>query len=285
VSTPDGKASFDHIYDQPDPREYFRTLHRVEYRIPADAQGVFRRLLAVLDRRRAPDAPPVTVLDVCCSYGVNAALLGYDLTLDDLYAHYAGADVAAAPRAELLAADRTWYAERRRPHPRVRLLGLDAAGSAVAYGREAGLLDDGWAENLELSEPSDRLATHAGAVDLVTITGGVGYVTGRTFARLLDVLAPARLPWVAAFALRSYSYDDIAAALDRYGLVTEQAGTTFRQRRFADDDEQQAALAAVRGRGLDKAGRESDGWLHCDLFLSRPGDEVDPPLAGVLAAG
>lgn len=40
-----GKVSFDHIYDQPDPRAYFGTLCRLGYCIPQLASPYFARLL------------------------------------------------------------------------------------------------------------------------------------------------------------------------------------------------------------------------------------------------
>jgi hypothetical protein len=34
------------------------------------------------------DGPPATVLDICCSYGINAALLNHHVTLEELYDRY-----------------------------------------------------------------------------------------------------------------------------------------------------------------------------------------------------
>lgn len=281
----DGKAAFDHIYDQPDPREYFRTLLSLSYQIPAHAQPVFRSLLAAMTQARQAAAPyRPTVLDLCCSYGLNAALLRCDITLDDLHDRYLGAEVADLSSEQLIAADRTWFAERRRDNP-PRTLGLDVAGRAVAYARAVGLLDGGWAENLESDEPSVDLVAGGSTVDLVTITGGVGYVTEPTFTRLLRFLPRDPPPWVAAFVLRTYDYVGIASTLAQHGLVTEQAtAATVRQRRFADTDERDSALRTVQDRGLDTAGREDDGWYHCDFYLSRPGAEAGRPTVDELLA-
>jgi len=35
----------------------------------------------------------VTVLDLCCSYGVNAALMRCALSIDDLFARYEGSSL------------------------------------------------------------------------------------------------------------------------------------------------------------------------------------------------
>ncbi len=72
-----GQTLFDEIYNQPDPRVFYSRLGRLDYQSPHHAQPVFRRLVAARMR-----SGPVTVLDLCCSYGVNAALLNHHLSLD-----------------------------------------------------------------------------------------------------------------------------------------------------------------------------------------------------------
>ena len=279
-----GKAGFDHVYNRDDPRSYFQTLRPLGYDIPQHAHAVFTALLAA---RRGPSATPgeSTVLDVCCSYGVNAALLRCDLTLADLFDRYGDPTLAGLSVRQLASADRDFYADVLRPDgPRV--LGLDVADRAVAYARDVGLLDAGWAENLETNAPSSALAGGIADVGLITITGGVGYVTERTFNRLLWAFPADRKPWVAAFVLRMYPYDRIAESLAQHGLVTEQqTGTTYPQRRFASAEEERAALQGVRARGLDTRGLEEDGWYHCDLYLSRPpADAESRPLPELVSS-
>jgi len=176
-----GKADFNHIYDQPDPRDYFSTLGEFGYEIPQRALPVFQALLTALrSGREAVDAAPLRVLDLCCSYGVNAALMRCDVSMDELFDHYANPAFADLLPAELFRKDEAYYAERCRPDA-VRVSGLDVAGNAVAYGCGVGLLDAGWSEDLEASDPSPQLTDHLKGVDLVTTTGGVGYITERIF--------------------------------------------------------------------------------------------------------
>ncbi|MFI0743181.1 hypothetical protein ACH4PU_34665 [Streptomyces sp. NPDC021100] len=140
-------TQFDGIYDQPDPRAYFRVLGPLEYQTPHHAQGIFRRVLAACEPEAQP-AEPATMLDICCSYGINAALLNHRVTLDDLYAHYTSPQATALTTAELIEWDRAYYAARRRPDA-VRVIGLDAATNAISYARAVGLLEEGFDENLE----------------------------------------------------------------------------------------------------------------------------------------
>jgi len=268
------KTDFGAIYDQPDPRAYFATLGPFGYTIPQHGADAFSRLLAARQQR------PRTVLDLCCSYGIVGTLLRTDLRLDDLYAHYTDPAVASLPAEKLQRVDREWIAEHRR-QPTPRVVGLDVAPHAVAYGVEVGAMDAGVTDNLEDEPPSDRLAELLVDVDLITTTGGVGYVTEKTFDRLLRSCRAG--VWVASLCLRTYDYAPIAESLASHGLRTERMSHTFRQRRFTNDEERTWAMSRVAERGLDPTGKESTGWYHADLYLSRPETESGPPVDELLA--
>ncbi len=276
-----GKASFDEIYDRPDPRAYFETLQQLDYQIPQHGQGVF---LALMESRRETygEESPHDVLDLCCSYGINAALLNHRLRLDDLYEHYASAQMASLSSFELAALDRAFYAARRRPG-RALSVGVDAAANAVSYAVQVGLLNEGFAENLENSEPSAALQAAAARVGLITVTGGIGYISQRTFQRILNCATEP--PWIAAFVLRMVSYEPIAEALSHYGLVTEKLATrTFPQRRFAHSEERQYALDELARVGVDVSGKEEGGYYHAELFVSRPAwDAAEMSLESLVA--
>ncbi|MGW4646190.1 hypothetical protein [Kitasatospora sp. NPDC004289] len=267
-----GKADFAAAYAGPDPRGYFRALAPYEYLTPHHAQRVFRLLTAA----RAPRA----VVDLCCSYGVNAALLNHQLTLAELYHRYTDPALDSLSAEELTLRDRQFYAARRRPEA-VPVIGVDVATGPVDHARRAGLLDAAFAENLERAAPSPALRALLADVGLVTVTGGIGYVSERSFDHLLACTASP--PWVAAFALRAVPYGPVAEVLAEYGLVTERAAGTFPQRRFTGPEERAGALRAAVEAGLDPAGLEEEGWYHAALYVSRPAAQVTArPLATLL---
>lgn len=268
------KANFDHVYDLPDPRGYFEALGSLDYRAPEHARRLFPTLLAMVE---AGDGP-AGVLDLCCSYGVNAALLRHDLSLDDLYARYASPEQASLSPEELAEADRAFYAERRYASP-PGIVGADVAANAVRYALDAGLLRAGFGENLETTEPSEGFRGAAGGVGLVTVTGGVGYVWKRTFDRVLGAVAEARpdgrAPWVVTLPTRLVDYGQLSELFSGYGLVTEKlTSRTFPQRRFADGTERDHVLRQLAEMGVDISGKEEEGWYHADLYLSRPAKEA-----------
>ena len=282
-----GKANFELVYDLEDPREYFNTLRKFDYCIPQHGQRLFSELIeARREASRDGDrAKRFRVVDVCCSYGINGTLLKYETTLEEMYARYGSGELAGLSSEELAEDDAAYYGARRR-EAAPEVVGLDVAQKAVSYGLLSGILDAGFAENLEEDEPTEALGGAVAGADLLTVTGGIGYVTERTFERLLRCMAEGsdgRMPWVAAFALRWVSYDRISEVLSDYGLVTEKlAGRTFAQRRFADEAEREYVLEELVKAGVDTNGKEDTGWYHANFYLSRPAKEAKTPPEALL---
>ncbi|MBF6069667.1 class I SAM-dependent methyltransferase [Nocardia farcinica] len=259
-----GKASFDDIYDRPDPRAYYTRMSALDYRIPELAKPFFEQQIREYRASARTDTP--TVLDIGCSYGVNAALLRFDTTIADLAAHYAGAGdldpaaLAARDRARLTEYD-AW--------PGVRFLGVDASRPALDYAAAAGLLHEVVHADLEAADPTDDQRALLARADLVVSTGCIGYVTEKTLVRIATA-HPRRRPWMAHFVLRMFDFGPIAAELDALGYRTEQVPGLFRQRRFAAPAERDHVLATLADHGIDTRGHESEGWLYASLFVSRP---------------
>ncbi|MDR0343348.1 MAG: class I SAM-dependent methyltransferase [Nocardiopsaceae bacterium] len=274
------KADFGSVYNQPDPRPYYRTLGMLGYEIPAHGARVFDRLLDEMGGREGK-----TVLDVCCGYSANAALLNYDVQLPELYEHYASLEDAADDAVTEL--DRRWFAARRR-RDAVTMVGLDVADNAVRYATSVGLLDADVVADLEAAPPDEEAKKAFATADLVGVTGGIGYIGQKTFQAILA--AADEPPWVAALSLRWVDFSPILETLDDLGLVTEHLeGYCVPQRRFAHEPEREAALASLHERGVDPA-LELQLGAHCaELYVSRPPDAArQRPISevlGYLAAG
>ncbi|MFF1357226.1 hypothetical protein [Streptomyces sp. NPDC058297] len=105
---------------------------------------------------------PLTVLDLCCSYGLNAALLNHHVTLAELHAHCTSPEADALAATELVERDKKFYASRRRADA-APVLGLDTADNAVQYALAVGLLDEAYAKNVEHQWNTTRPASGYGA--------------------------------------------------------------------------------------------------------------------------
>ena len=149
----EAKANMDHIYDQRDPRAYFRELKKLGYAIPGCAKPIFQKLIAYLQRRGYDS---VHVLDLGCSYGVNAALLKHDLSMPELYEHWGQQDLVGAAPEDVVAYDRRFFGDLDEQED-ISVTGLDQAESAIAFAEESGLLDEGLVLNLE-TEPLPEAA-------------------------------------------------------------------------------------------------------------------------------
>jgi len=276
----DGKIDLSAIYNQPDPRSYYQTLIRLDYRIPESARSIFSRLIGAM--RSAREQQIMTVLDVGCSYGVNAAILRHGYGLSELFNLYGLGATAGLTRGKLIERDRSLF--QGDGDGDLETIGLDTAGAAIDYACAANILDSGIVADLESRPLSDREASRLAATDLVISTGAIGYVGAPTFQHILDSVE--RPPWMALFALRMFPFADIAAALKARGYtVFHLRGQTFRQRRFAGADERTEVLARLASLGIDPTGRELDGWYHAEFFLALPEDEeAEPPLANLFRA-
>ncbi|GAA3383786.1 class I SAM-dependent methyltransferase [Cryptosporangium minutisporangium] len=266
-----GKFSFDHIYTAPDPRSYFTTLRQLEYNIPGIARPHFARLIA--EYRAVHGVSTPKVLDLGCSYGVNAALLRCDTTMAQLYERYGAALGVGRHRTrdELIEADRRFVRDRHRSD-QARFVGLDVSQPALDYAVAAGFLDDALVADLEANEPTEVERAVLAGTDLVISTGCIGYVTEKTLLRIVEA-AGGRRPWMAHFCLRMFPFDAIAGHLDDLGYETVRIDQPFRQRRFATAHEQASVLDRLTELGLDARGLEADGWFYAQLHISRPRPE------------
>jgi hypothetical protein len=190
------------------------------------------------------------------------------VTFASLRRRYTRREVARLSSAELLRFDRSYYAS----WPDIGLgtfIGLDPSAPAIAYAKNVGLIEAGITTNLEKADltPADRRLLED--TDVVLSTGAVGYVTAKTYQRILA--AARRTPWIVSFVLRMFPYDSLASVFAEHGLVTERlASAVFVQRRFRDISEFDSTLQALRERRVQTDGFESDGLLRAELYLSRP---------------
>ncbi|KAF4495938.1 methyltransferase type 12 [Fusarium agapanthi] len=203
------------------------------------------------------------ILDVCCSYGINGALLRHHVDIETWTAHYT--DSKLDSKHQVLA-DREFFANRERS-PKPMVLGLDRADYAVRYALDVGLIDAGL---VEVKDPSPGLREALQGVSLIICTEGVSYLSSRTFARIIAAVGRPSNLWVASAVIRTSSYEEIATELKGYGLVTERLpDAVLRQHRFASAQEQSDAVTHVATRGLDPTGFEEMGYVCADVFISR----------------
>ena len=159
----DAKTNMDCIYDRPGPRTYARDLEKLNYAIPDVAKPVFQKLISYRKQRQDDT---VHVLDLGCSYGVNAALLKHDMSMPELYERWGQNALLEASPGEVAASDQKFF-DNLDDHEDILVTGLDRAESAVDYALEAGLLDEGLAIDLETDALPNTATESLATVDLV----------------------------------------------------------------------------------------------------------------------
>jgi len=273
-SANESKATFDDIYNQPDPRDYFETLSELDYVIPEQARPVFRAVFRALRELRERSGASTKVVDLGCSYGINAALLKLGVSMDELEELYLDPKLSDAEPQKVAERVADWL-KKQSDHPYLEIIGLDSAEQAVEYATRVGFLDDAVAVNLEEGEPPAGFDQKLTKTDVIISTGCVGYVGARTFERLLEASGTEPAPWVASFVLRMFPYDGIESRLEEFGLVTEKLeDVTFLQRRFASREEQKDVCERLDKLGIDPTGLEAEGHFYAEFFLSRPPREI-----------
>jgi hypothetical protein len=268
----DGKANFEAIYNRPDPRDYFRVLGGLGYAIPDLAKTVIRSLILAVGKYA--DERPLKVLDIGCSYGINAALQKYPIDLQRLAYRYTAKEMQDVDCAALGPLDSHYFRSWPLKTDAI-FVGLDTSQRALNYAMRAGLLEAAVWRNLENENPTTEEAAVLRGANLIISTGCVGYVTEKTLRRLLMLQKWNAMPWVANFVLRMFPYDAISESLEHFGLVTEKLeGVTFIQRRFHSEAEFETTLNRLKDRGINPEGKEADGLLHAELYVSRPAEVV-----------
>lgn len=278
----EAKANLDYIYDEPDPRKYFSELGKLDYAIPDLAKPIFQKLISHLRHRKNGT---IHVLDLGCSYGINAALLKYDLSMSELYQHWGNPALRAATSEEVAAHDRHFMNNLDEPAD-IEMVGIDLATSAIAFARNAGLLDEDIVINLETDPLPEAAKEKLSPIELVISTGCVGYVTEKSFDQLLPAVTQGQAPWMGNFVLRLFPFDPIEESLSEWGYVTEKfEGQLFPQRQFYSIEEQEQVVDRLCERGIDPAGQESKGSLLAEFYLSRPSDDAAQcPIEQLLSA-
>lgn len=267
----DVREEFDQIYEQPDPRAYFRILHGLDYCIPELASPVFRSVLDAVTEIREHR---LRVLDVGCGYGINAALLRYPLDMNRLAHRYRDLDTGELSSAGVVELDRNYWASwpKRIDHDYV---GFDVSPQPVAYARSIHLIDDGFTRDLESEDLTADEVKLIDNTDLIISTGCAGYVTETTFDRLLGAISGPR-PWIAIFVLRSDPFEGLHTYFEGCGMRVEKLeGVTFIQRRFHSSAEWTQALMTLETKGIPTEGKEADGLMHAEFYLVRPEAECE----------
>lgn len=272
-------TDFDLIYNNPDPRPYYRNLAPVDYRMPEVTCGFLKKHSQLLARYFG--RPKIRVLDFASGFGANGALLQHELGIGDLYSFYD----KEAP-GELPSCDEPFFSARQKEQNLFEIGGLDIAANALSYAKANGLIAEGFAENLIENQPTERLHAFLQQTDIIMEVGALLDILQEAVIELLKCATPGRRPWL----LTSPRYDvDIAPlkaylAQNCYVLETVNAAP-IHYRKLISKQEQDLVAERIRELGRNPVDGFEGETFVVDLLLARPeADAKALPLA-MLAFG
>lgn len=261
-----GKCILDDIYNQPDPRPYFSTLRQLKYFIPQRAKPTFLKVLDAYRKSKGTSNPKL--VDLGCSYGINAALLKYGFDMGELYDLYDTIEAENMNRRELIERDRKIFNDDNAKNP-IEVVGVDVASKAAAYAENTAIVDDAIVADFETQSLNAQHHQVLDDADLIISTGCIGYISEKTIEKVVDA-SDDHEPWMAHFVLRMFSFEPIKEALAEKGYVTARGTQPVPQREFASDLEREQVLDRLVDMGVDPSGFETEGSFYADLFVSRP---------------
>ena len=272
---PTQKEHFDSVYNHADPRPYYVGLQSTEYRIP----WVVARAVAAFAEHAAGRQRPLRVIDFGCGYGAVGAMLRHNLTMRDVYSHYAADEWHPTRPEGHRALDRQWYAHHRDAGaPEVTITGLDVAGNALAYAVEMGLIDAAAPENLVSAAPSAELREQLLAADLV-VEAGAKNDGGIQLGVFRAILATGARPHILRVTRPDTDMGDVDALLARTGYATTSIGPLVRYRKPLGQAEEKRVLELAAGLGISAAEAFTDGYIAVRLRFSVPAAEHGAPAA------
>ena len=136
-----------------------------------------------------------------------------------------------------------------------------------------GALDSNFEDDVQ---PTDNERAWLRGCNLLVSSGAIGYVTAKTFSKILPLVGQDHAgefgPLAVFSILRMFDTDPIQRCFEdcdwAFGRVP---GGHLPQRRFADDSEREGILTLLEQRDIDPTGLEEEGVLYADLFVAAPG--------------
>ena len=258
----DVKKDFTDIYTQKQPYDYLKEMKNLDYRIPDKTKPLYESIV----KKLSDDTSKINVLDVGSSYGINAALIKYDLKMSELDDFF----LTKRPTTE----QTKKFFENLDCNETLAFYQIDISQPALRFSEDVNLCNKGICVNLE----DDNLdETDLPSPDMVIATGCIGYIGHTAFANLFEYLKKqhtdlnSKGPVFAFSVLRIFDMEKIKETFVKYGYNIEKCDITpIPQRRFADTTEKLDTLTLLHKKGIDTKDLEDTGYFYADFYIAIP---------------
>ncbi|NEP02279.1 MAG: hypothetical protein F6K58_27210 [Symploca sp. SIO2E9] len=268
-----GKSKFDDIYNLDDPVSYYESLClQKKYELPELAKPYFATIIDAYLKYHPMTA--LKILDLGCSYGINAAILKFNRTITELYQHYTSPSRLELTKTLRRDLDYYWL-HQSSFDKKLQFLGLDISKAAIDYSVGCQLLEAGICADLENQPlPRDQYSKLLD-INLLISTGCIGYITEVTFDKILAAVGNPDKLWSGVFVLRVFDFSKFNRVLDKYHLVPIKTRVTIKQRKFSSVSEKKHMIELIEQQGLSAELEKISDHLFAELFLIVPRDLLE----------
>ena len=279
------KKDFSEIYTQDSPVPYLKEMRRLEYRIANITKSFYQYLANTLYQDLSR---PIEILDIGSSYGINSSLLIYDITMSELDNFFLNGNNTPTNEQTV-----KFFKNLPKLNPQFRFSLIDTSSQALRFAEDMELCTQTFCINLEQDEVSSNASRQLGVVDMIIATGCVGYIGHKSFMKLFEAINHRAKseqnqyesknssgiipkPLFAFSVLRIYPVDEIQKVFEKNGFVLIKSKIPpFRQRHFADNQEQTDIISLLKERDVDTTSLEDDGYYWSNFYLGGPREHKD----------
>lgn len=259
------KKDFTNIYTQKTPFAYLKEMKRLSYRIPDHTKPLYLSLAKQLFEKQNR---PVNIIDIGSSYGINSALLKYDLKMSDLDDFFLTDPHPTNQQTQEFFGE---FFENKT----MNFYQIDISKPALQFSEDAGLCKKGFDVNLETC--NIELLKDLPRFDLVIATGCIGYIGYKAFVTLFELINNRKddftntAPMFAFSALRIFDMKNIKRTFEYYGYSLVKTDLEpICQRQFSNADEKSQTLSLLHGMGIDTKQYEEKGNFYADFYVASP---------------
>jgi len=157
------KKDFTDIYTQKFPDSYLKEMKKLHYRIPDKTKPLYLSLAEHLVKKLSR---PINILDIGSSYGVNSALMKYDLEMSNLDDFFLQEDNTTLEKSKQ-------FFEKIPSNDNLNFYQIDISEPALQFSEQTKLCKKGICINLETGNlPIKEIPSF----DMVIATGCIGYI-------------------------------------------------------------------------------------------------------------
>lgn len=256
------KKDFSDIYTKKYPAPYLEEMNHVGYRIPDQTKPLYKHLT---ERMGNYLKRSINILDLGSSYGINSALLNYELIMSELNDFF----IQQHPKPSIREVQ-DFFDELPGKNPNLKFYLVDTSSPALEFAEKAGLCEGSFCVNMEKDPLSSEFKLTLNNIDLIISTGCIGYIGWKSFEKMFENIDDQNSSTIFAFTvLRIFHMDEIEKVFKKnnFEIIKTKIGP-LKQRQFYNDEEMEKTMDLLGRRNVDTRGLEDAGYYFADFYVA-----------------